>query len=298
MKGYQPIDLSIAIVNWNTRDLLAGCLFSIQKEYQRSIPLNIETFVVDNASADGSTQMVLERFPWVRLIVNQKNLGFAQANNQAIQQSTGRYVLLLNSDTEVHPGALRTLVAFMDSHSQAGACGARLIDGDGTLEHACHPMLTPEREFWRLAFFDRLWPRATYSMETWDIETPQQVEVIKGACLLLRREAMDKVGWLDDRFHMYTEEVDICYRLAQAGWELWYVPRAVVTHYGAASSKQIADDMYVQLYRSKIQFYRKVGGQGSARRFKILTTAAYLPRVLLHPKRRVYRRLLLELPNM
>jgi GT2 family glycosyltransferase len=97
---------------------------------------------------------------------------------------------------------------------------------------------------------------------------------------------------------MYTEEVDICYRLAQAGWELWYVPRAVVTHYGAASSKQIADDMYVQLYRSKVQFYRKVNGQGSARRFKILTTAAYLPRVLLHPERRIYRRLLLELPKM
>jgi hypothetical protein len=135
-------------------------------------------------------------------------------------------------------------------------------------------------------------------MRAWDTETPRKVEVIKGACLLLRREALDQVGLLDDRFHMYTEEVDICYRLAEAGWVLWYVPQAVVTHYGAASTKQIADDMYVQLYRSKVQFYRKVGGQGNARRFKILTTAAYLPRILLHPNRRAYRRLLIELPKM
>jgi hypothetical protein len=253
---------------------------------------------VDNASADGSAQMIGESFPWVTLICNTENVGFARANNQAIQQSDANYVLILNSDTELHTGALENLTSFMETRPRAGACGARLVGSDGRLERACHPMLTPEREFWRLTFFDRLWPRATYKMESWDTETPRRVEVIKGACLLLRRDALDQVGLLDGRYHMYTEEVDICYRLAQAGWELWYVPRAVVTHYGAASSKQIADDMYVQLYRSKVQFYRKVNGQGSARRFKILTTAAYLPRVLLHPERRIYRRLLLELPKM
>jgi GT2 family glycosyltransferase len=294
----KAIDLSITIVNWNTRGLLTQCLFSVQNDLQQSPSLNVETFVVDNASADGSAQMVSESFPWVNLICNMDNLGFARANNQAIQQSSGKYVLLLNSDTELHAGSLLTLVAFMEEHSRVGACGARLLGIDGRLEYACHPMLTPEREFWRLTFFDRLWPRATYTMDAWDINTPRRVEVIKGACLLLRREAVDQVGLLDDRFHMYTEEVDICYRLAQAGWELWYVPRAVVTHYGAASSRQAADTMYVQLYRSKVQFYRKVSGPGSARRFKILTTAAYLPRALLHPNRRVYRRLLLELPKM
>ncbi|MFN2296119.1 MAG: glycosyltransferase family 2 protein [Candidatus Promineifilaceae bacterium] len=291
-------DLTIAIVSWNTRDLLERCLSSVQQEQQNSPDLTVDVCVVDNASTDGSANMVSESFPWVRLICNTENAGFAQANNQAIQQSAGRYALLLNSDTELHAGVLATLVAFMEDHPRAGACGARLVGVDGRLERACHPMLTPGREFWRLTFFDRLWPRATYTMETWDTQTPRRVEVIKGACLLLRREALDQVGLLDGRYHMYTEEVDLCYRLAEAGWQLWYVPQAVVTHYGAASSKQAADTMYVQLYRSKVQFYRKIGGQGRARRFKILAAAAYLPRALLHPHRRAYRRLLQELPKM
>jgi GT2 family glycosyltransferase len=292
------VDLSIAIVNWNTCDLLAGCLSAVQQDLEHSKQLRVETFVVDNASSDNSPQMVLQRFPWVNLISNQENLGFARANNQAIQQARGKYVLLLNSDTEIHIGALESLVSFTNAHPRVGACGARLIGGDGRLERACHPMLTPEREFWRLTFLDQVWPRATYTMENWDTDTPRRVEVIKGACLLLRSEALDQVGLLDGQYHMYTEEVDICYRLDKAGWELWYVPQAVVTHYGAASSMQAAETMYVQLYRSKVQFYRKIGGERSARRFKILTTAAYLPRALLHPKRRVYRRLLAELPGM
>jgi GT2 family glycosyltransferase len=290
--------LSLVIVSWNTRDLLVRCLSSVGQDLERSNQLHVETFVVDNASSDSSAQMVQERFPWVKLIRNSENAGFARANNQAIRQTSGNYVLLLNSDTELHAGALRILVDFMETHPRAGACGARLVDGDGRLERACYPMLTPEREFWRLTFLDQMWPRATYTMETWDTETPRRVEVIKGACLLLRREALDQVGLLDGRFHMYTEEVDLCYRLAQAGWALWYVPQAVVTHYGAASSKQVAEAMYIQLYRSKVQFYRKVGGEGNARRFKIMATAAYLPRALMHPKRHVYRRLLHELPGM
>ena len=147
-------------------------------------------------------------------------------------------------------------------------------------------------------FLDRWWPRATYDMETWDTETPRQVEVIKGACLMLRREALDEVGLLDERYHMYTEEVDLCYRLSEAGWELWYVPDAVVTHYGGASSVLAAEDMYVQLYRSKVQFYRKMGGERHARWFKVLTAMAYLPRAILQPRQQVYRRLLAELPGM
>jgi N-acetylglucosaminyl-diphospho-decaprenol L-rhamnosyltransferase len=240
--------------------------------------LNTEVIVVDNASTDGSAAMVRERFPWVRLIENRENAGFARANNQAIVHSRGRYLLLLNSDTLVHPDALETLIAFMDAHPQTGACGPRLLNGDGSLQHACHPMLTPGREFWRLAFLERLWPRATYPMSRWDTATPRRVEVIKGACLLLRRAAIDQVGLLDDRYFMYTEEVDLCYRLAQAGWGLWYEPRAVVTHFGEASSKQVREEMYLQLYRSKAQFYRKFGGRPRVELYKALLALATLPR--------------------
>jgi hypothetical protein len=301
--------LSIIIVNWNTRDLLAACLASVQDDVLTLQRANVQTFVIDNASTDGSAAMVRERFPWVRLIENVGNAGFARANNQGLALAQGRYVLLLNPDTEIQASALEALIAFMEAHPRAGACGARLLNADGSLQPACHPMLTPGREFWRLLFLERLRPRTTYPIRRWDTITPRRVEVIKGACLLLRRAALDQVGVLDDSYFMYTEEVDLCYRLAQAGWELWYVPAAAVTHYGEASSRQVREEMYVQLYRSKIQFYRKFGGERRARLAKTLLALAYAPRWLaaaagspfspgLRGQARTFRRLLDELPGM
>jgi len=308
------MDLSVIIVNWNTRDLLAGSLESVAPLVRRAPgadhrPLAAEILVVDNASTDGSVQMVRERYPWARLVENAANVGFARANNQALRQSNGRYAVLLNSDTEVHPGALETLVQFMEEHPRAGGCGPRLFNADGSLQASCHPMLTPGREFWRLLFLDRLWHRATYVQERWDRDTPRPVEVIKGACFLLRRAALDQVGLLDEGYFMYTEEVDLCYRLLQAGWQLWWVPQAEVKHYGAASSEQMAEAMYLQLYRSKVQFYRKFGGTRRADRFKRLIRLAYGPRLVvaalgapfslsLAARARIYRRLLAKVPGM
>jgi len=316
------VDLSIIIVNWNTRELLAQCVESIVASRESQVagsgnqpatcnlqPVTYEVFVVDNASTDGSAQMVRGRFPWVRLMANTENVGFAAANNQAILRSRGCYVLLLNSDTEVYPGALETMVQFMEKHPRAGGCGPRLLNADGSLQTSCYPMLTPERQFWRLLFLERLWHRATYAQERWDWQTPRPVEVIKGACFLLRRTALEQVGLLDEGYFMYTEEFDLCYRLAQAGWQLWWVPQAVVKHYGEASSKQMAEEMYVQLYRSKVQFCRKFGGSRRADRFKRLLRLAYGPRLVvaalgapaspaLAVRARTYRRLLAELPAM
>ncbi len=299
--------LSIIVVNWNTRGLLEQCLYTLE----RGTPDGdqVELFVVDNASTDGSGEMVAGRFEWAHLITNEENVGFARANNQAILQSRGKYVLLLNSDTEVRPGAVQRLLAFMEGRPQAGAAGARLLNTDGSLQPSCHPMLTPEREFWRLIFLDRLAPRATYEMERWDIDRPRPVDVIKGACLLLRREALDEVGLLDEGYFMYTEEVDLCYRLAAAGWERWWVPQAEVVHYGAASARQAAQEMYVHLYRSKVHFYRKFGGAQRVRRFKRFVRLAYWPRLMLSAagapfstrlsqSAQTYRRLLGELPTM
>ncbi len=298
------MDLSIIIVNWNTRELLAGCLRSVfgsqlpavssrgetgssaLEPTQPSLPFTSatpgllagEVIVVDNASTDGSARMVREQFPWVRVIENTENVGFARANNQGIGQSQGRYVVLLNSDTEVHAGAFDTLVAFLDTHPSTAGCGPRLLNADGSLQPSCHPILTPGREFWRLVFLDRFWRRATYAQQRWGFSTPRRVEVIKGACLILRREALAQVGLLDERYFMYTEEMDLCYRLLRAGWELWWVPQALVTHYGEASSKQVADAMYLELYRSKAQFQRKFGGERAVRRFRRLLWLAYAPR--------------------
>ncbi len=286
------IDLSILIVNWNTRDLVAQCLQSLSDTADRIEapsregqllaygPYHAEAIVVDNASADDSASTVRERFPWAQLIEHARNVGFALANNQAFQRSTGRYVLLLNSDTLVHARAVETLIQFMDKHPRCGAGGAQLLNDDGSLQPSCQPMLTPWREFWRLTFLDRIWRRATYDMSNWSVDKPREVETIKGACLIVRRGALTpSEPLLDEQYFMYTEEVDLCYRLIEAGWKLCWIPQARVTHLGEASSRQAYTAMYVQLYRSKVQFYRKFGGEQRARRFKQLVTAAYLPRL-------------------
>lgn len=299
-------DLSVIIVNWNTRELLAQCLHSV---YNTAGDLSLEVFVVDNASTDGSAAMVRERFPQVRLIENAENVGFARANNQAIRLATGRYVLLLNSDTRALSGALSSLVDFMDAHPQAGAAGARLLNANGTLQPSCHRMLTPWREFWRLLYLEHMHRTVTYPMGSWDVRSPRAVEVIKGACLMVRHAALVQVGLLDESYFMYTEEVDLCYRLRRAGWLLYWVPLAQVIHYGEASSRQVAEAMFVQLYRSKVQFYRKTGGEARARLFRRLVYLAYLPRVALgyvaslpsvawRARTRTYRRLLAELGCM
>jgi hypothetical protein len=303
------MDITIVIVNWNTEDLLAQCLYSLEENVLAAEDLNTETIIVDNSSTDGSSTMVRKRFPWVYLIENSENVGFARANNQVLRDACGRYVVLLNSDTLVHPDAFETMVEFMDTFPRAGGGGPRLLNEDGTLQPSCHPMLTPGREFWRLMFLDEIWHRATYKQADWDIGKSRRVEVIKGACLMLRREALDEVGLLDERYFMYTEEMDLCYRLLQAGWELWWVPQAVVTHYGEASSRLVAEEMYIQLYRSKVQFHRKFGGNQRADRFKRLVALAYIPRWAIirlvarfRPARvdraHTYRRLLAELPTM
>jgi N-acetylglucosaminyl-diphospho-decaprenol L-rhamnosyltransferase len=288
------IDLSILIVNWNTRDLVMQCLQSLSDTADRIVqepqdgigltfgPYRAEVIVVDNASTDKSASSVQQHFTWARLIENEVNTGFAPANNRAYQHSAGRYVLLLNSDTVVHGRAVETLIAFMDEHPRCGAGGAQLLNADGSLQPSCQPMLTPWREFWRLTFLDRVWQRATYDMRTWNVASPRQVETIKGACLIVRREALENGESLfDERYFMYTEEVDLCYRLTRAGRELYWIPLAKVTHLGEASSRQAYNAMYVQLYRSKVQFYRKFGGESQAQLFKRLVTIAYLPRLAI-----------------
>jgi GT2 family glycosyltransferase len=285
------IDLSILIVNWNTRDLVTQCLQSlsdtanqIEEDSRESSvlvygPYRAEVIVVDNASTDSSASTVCEHFTWARLIKNAHNAGFAPANNQAFLCSTGRYVLLLNSDTIAHAGAIEALVEFMDARQRCGAGGAQLLNFDGSLQPSCHPMLTPWREFWRLVFLERVWRLATYDMSKWNTAIPRQVETLKGACLIVRRAALEAGELLlDERYFMYTEEVDLCYRLIQRGWELYWIPAAHVTHLGEASSRQAYNAMYVQLYRSKVHFYRKFGGEPRARLFKRLVATAYLPR--------------------
>jgi GT2 family glycosyltransferase len=309
----EPV-LSIVIVSWNTRQLLIDCLQSVWAEMERAFaPGQVETFVVDNVSTDGSAETVRQDFSWVKLIENQTNTGFARANNQAIELCTGRYVLLLNPDTKVLPGGLSELMRFMDNHAEAGAVGSRLLNPDGTLQVSCHPRPMLSRELWRLFHLDKVRAYALYRMEQWSTTTAREVDVVQGAAMLLRREVLEQVGVLDPDYFIYSEEVDLCYRVQRGGWRIYWVPTSEVIHYGGQSTRQVAAAMFLRLYQGKILYFRKNHGKLAAELYKLIVLAASAIRVLLSPlallssaaqrKRNLtlasnYRRLLLALPKM
>ena len=302
--------LSIVIVNWNTRELLANCLTSICNS-PPGFPFGVT--VVDNASSDGSAEMVRNQFPEVQLLANRENAGFAKATNQGIDLSNAEYILLLNPDTVVLADALQVLVDFLDAHPEAGAAGSRVLNPDGSLQTSCYVTPTLGREFVRLFHLERIFPESSYRMERWDTGVSRRVEIIQGDCLLLRKAALDQVGLLDEEFFIYSEDVDLCHRLQQASWKLYWVPQAQVIHYGGQSTRQVASEMFIKLYQGKLLFFRKHHGKTVAFGYKILLLIAALPRFLLFPwvalapaPRRNhyknlannYRRLLGALPNM
>ena len=274
------MDLSIVIVSWNTKVLLNDCLKSI---YAALPPGEHEIWVVDNASTDGSSQMVVERFPKAHLLRNETNPGFGAANNQAIRQCSGRYILLLNPDTYVRTNALEILVDFMDMHPNAGVAGSKYLNPDNTLQRSCYPFPTLTRELWRLLHLDRFWLYGKYDQGKWDQVKPRAVDVLQGACLILRKEALHQVGLFDEDYFMYTEEVDLCYRFKEAGWLLYWVPSAEIIHYGGQSTQQMASEMFLSLYQTKLLFFRKHYGTAKALLYKLILLVISLFRLLLLP---------------
>lgn len=292
------IDISIVIVSWNTRELLAACLESIATSVivgaTPTVRPTIETFVVDNASGDGSPEMVATNFPWVRLVKNAQNVGFAQGNNQAIEQASGRYVLLLNPDTKLKPGSLGLLYGFLESRPEIGMVGPRLLNGDGSLQLSCFKAPTLLREFWLLFHLDAIFPTiSNYPVEKWDrspmtsaiskIDLARPVEVLKGACMLLRRPIFEQIGLLNTTYFMYSEEVDLCYRVRRAGWGIAWLPQAEVIHYGGQSTSQVADKMFLRLYEAKTLYFRLNYGRPTALIYKIILLLASLTRLALTP---------------
>lgn len=276
-------DVSIVIVSWNTRELLQACLESIYSSLQSLSPEDLEIWVVDNVSSDGSLEMVNREFPAVHTIANTHNMGFAGGNNQALRLCTANYTLLLNPDTVLFPGALERLIDFMESHPQVGAAGSRYLNPDHSLQTSAYPFPTLGREVWRLLHLDRLAHFGTYDMHDWPVDEPRQVEVLQGASLMLRMAVVEQVGYMDESYFMYTEEVDLCYRIHQAGWGLYWVPGSTIIHYGGQSTGQVAEKMFLCLYESKLKFFRKHYGRLSAAGYKLVLVVASLFRLLLLP---------------
>lgn len=280
------VDLSIVIVSWNTCRLLDECLESVRQELARqgdSLNMRAEVFVVDNGSTDGSVAMVRTHYPAVKVIANQHNPGFAGANNQALAAARGRYTLLLNPDTVVLPDGFGALVRFMDEHPRAGAAGSRLLNTDRTLQPSCSPAPTLARELWRMFHIDRLCPYGEYDMRRWSPTEPRPVESVQGAAMLVRRSAQEQVGPLDAGYFMYSEEVDWCTRIRRAGWEIYWVPASQIVHYGGQSARQVADAMFLQLYRGKIQYFHKHWGRIATSAYKLVLALATLARLFLTP---------------
>jgi GT2 family glycosyltransferase len=273
--------LSIVIINWNVQDLLAKCLVSIDANLRSSAMTNVETLVVDNASTDGSVKMLRERFPWVKVIANPDNCGFARANNQAIALAGGELILLLNPDTEMLDDSLRILIDYLDQNPTVAAVGPMLKNPDGTLQFSCSPTPSLLREAFRLIRPNRMVGSGAYAMETWSPTEARQVDVIQGACLMVRRQVLDQVGWLDEDYFIYTEEVDLCTRIGEAGWQIVWIPTAKVIHYGGQSTRQVALEMFLQLYASKVIFFRKRRGDAAAQLYKLILIVASLLRITL-----------------
>ncbi|MEM7179015.1 MAG: glycosyltransferase family 2 protein [Pseudomonadota bacterium] len=253
------MDLSIVIVNWNTRAMLRDCLHSV---CARLAPLRAEIWVVDNASVDGSPQMVSAEFPRVNLIRNQENRGFAAANNQALCRARGRHVLLLNSDTLVRGDVLAASVRYLDQNPHVGAMGCRVLNGDESLQITCsrYPSLLnlclQATGLNRLpgAFFDR------YRMTRWQRREARRVDVISGCFLMVRRAAMEQVGVLDERFFFYGEETDWCRRLNDAGWRLMLAPVGEIIHFGGGSAGKLNHRRNLMLSEGTIRYHRKHNG--------------------------------------
>jgi len=252
-------DLSVVIVSYNTRNLLQACLGSLG----RSVGVaSRETFVVDNASTDGSAEMVAAEFPWVQLIRSPFNGGYAYANNMALRRAGGKRVLLLNPDTELGPTAIADMVAYLDAHPNAAAVGPKLVRPDGTLDLACRRSFpSPAVAFYRLVGLSSLFPRSPvfgrYNLTYLHPDVETEVDSVTGAFMLVRREAIDQVGLLDERFFMYGEDLDWAFRMKERGWHIRYNPKVTVAHHKGASSRQTSERTTVHFYRAMQLFYEK-----------------------------------------
>ncbi len=278
------VDLSVVIVSWNVEGLLRACLRSVADELAGASSdqaLSAEVFVVDNASSDRTVDMVASEFPHVKLIANQANVGFTRGNNQALQQARGRYVCLLNPDCEILPGALRRMIDYADAHPEVGAIGPQLLFADGSIQSSRRRFPTLRTGFLESTILQRWFPHSRAIQEYYCSDrvddTIQEVDWLVGACLMLRREALDQVGLLDEGFFMYSEELDWCYRAKTAGWRVFYLPLARVVHHEGKSSEQNLVDRNTHFHDSKCRFFSKHHGawQGFLLRLFIFLTFLY-----------------------
>ena len=262
-----PVDagpvLSVVVVSYNTRELTVRCLAELYADLAgASAGTSAEVFVVDNGSVDGSVATIREAFPDVSVIAVGRNAGFAAANNLAIARAAGEYILLLNSDAFVRPGAVAALVAYLRAYPGAAVVGPRLLNLDGTLQPSCFKFPSPRRAVCEYTLLTAAFPNHPVlgDLRAWPHDAERTVDFVIGACMLVRRAAIEQVGPFDEAFFMYAEETDWCRRFGTAGWTVGFTPAAAVTHVNGGSGKRQAKRVFSEFHRSAELYIRKHHG--------------------------------------
>ncbi len=273
--------LSIVIVSWKVKKDLVQCLDSL---YANPPACSFEVIVIDNASGDGTVEIIKSNFGEVVVVVNSQNRGFAAANNQGIEKARGEYIFLLNPDTIIPLNSLDVLVKFMDDNSDVGGCGTQLLNKDGTIQPSARSFPTFRGALYRHTIFRylRIFKNEykKWLMKGFDHRTQTDVGQVMGAALMVRRSVIDRIGVMDEWFFMYYEEVDLCYRIKQAGWRVVFVPQATITHLGGRSSEQIPVEKQIMAMTSLLKFFRKHRGKGVTAAFSCVFKPAILLRNL------------------
>jgi len=251
------MDVSIVIVAWNVRELLYNCMKSV---YEQTNGISFEVIYVDNGSKDGSVEMVKKEFPGVRVIENERNEGFIRANNQAIEVAQGRYVLLLNSDTVVLDNAIDKTVAFADAHPDAAVVGCRVLNPDMTLQRSCFMYPSILNMFLAATYLYKIFPKNRFfgreDMTWWEFNETCEVDTVCGCYSLVRKEAIDQVGFMDELYFTYGDDPDWCFRFRKSGWKVMFTPDGQIIHYGGQNTQQKAREFRWQLEGSKLIFMR------------------------------------------
>jgi N-acetylglucosaminyl-diphospho-decaprenol L-rhamnosyltransferase len=270
-------DLSIIIVNWNVADLLKACLQSIAASPLEAY--TIETIVVDSASTDGSVEMVSDHFPQVKLLPQTENLGFSRCNNIGLETATGRYIFLLNPDTEIVGNALVQMIAYMDANPTVGILGPHTLNSDGTTQSTRRRFPTLALGFIESTWLQNFVPKSLldhyYAADVAD-DSVSEVDWVQGSALLARREVYTQIGGLDEGYVMYSEEMDWCKRAKTAGWRVVYFGLATIVHHGGKSSEQATARKHIHFQESKLRYFRKFHGWFPAQALRLFLLLSYL----------------------
>jgi hypothetical protein len=272
------VDISFIIVNWNTRDILINCLNSI---HETVTDIDREIYVVDNNSTDGSQEAVKNGFPDVKLIENSTNTGFAHANNQALSVMQGRFAVLLNSDAVLQEGAIKSLLTFMINTPEVGIAGVQLLNDDGSKQNSIDNFPSLETEIFNKSILRLIFPNK-YPSKARNYNAPIEVDSVIGACMMVRKEAVDEVGLLDEDYFIFLEETDWCFRMYKKGWKVYHVPDSRVFHLSGHSKKKTPGESQIEYYKSLYMFFRKNKGLGSCLTLRILKPCKLLINLFLN----------------